>query len=661
MFKRIATIIFSLSVCGLFAQNNVGPGNALDFNGSGDYVDLGPNLQSMTLPITVCMWVNPDQASHKTVFASNATATQSTYHGVWLNVGSDRVGLHMGNGTGGFGSSSRSTYLVMFPNDFYGEWIHIAAVYRGIGNMDLYINGEIQSGSYSGTTAAWSNSFSGNAWLGKGQSDLTGYYTGEVDNFSVWGRELTITEIRDLMCSKHVGGQPDLLMAYDFNETAGATTFSNSGSAGASGTRVGPTTTQSTAPIGDTSVHAYAATGSGYFTNQSVTLTIANQDFTAAGLAMPSRGVHLYRIDNDPSISATGCTSPHAWGVWVSDFDFSNDDPFDVSASPSSIAESRDNIGDTWQTNPGPVTGITYQSEFIVSGSLTVQLLPEDTTVCPGETVPITLPNGLTYTWDDGSTSASRTLGPGTYIVTASSGGCSTEDTIVITEFTVNALPFTDTTTCDSVLFIAPAGTTVMWPDGGGGNRYLFPGTYVVSVTSGTCSFTQVITVGVSSPASISYFPVYNICDDEDLTFTIPSDYSTVDWSDGETGNTRVITESGTYDFTAYSACGTVTGSFEVFVEACQDLHLWIPTAFSPNGDGTNDYFFIPNLGGVDFRWRIINRWGAEIFATSDPDAFWDGTFRGEKVQDGAYVMIINYIDRSGTPQVKRQSLTVIH
>ncbi|NVK26723.1 MAG: gliding motility-associated C-terminal domain-containing protein [Flavobacteriia bacterium] len=661
MLKSLATLLFSIFLIPLCAQNNVGPGNAIEFDGQSDYIDLGPNLQNITLPLTVTMWVKPDNQTLRTVFASNKTATQSNYHGVWINIANDRIALNMGAGSGGFSASGRSSYLVTFPSDFHGEWIHVVAVFRGMGDMVVYVNGDVLAGSYTGSGSSWSNAQSGNAWLGQGRSTVYNNWGGSVDNLSVWERELNITEIRDMMTTKLSAPAPNLLMGYDFNEGAGATLFSNIGAAGATATRNGATTIQSTAPIGDTSTYVYASTGSGYFTNQSATLSIGDQNFTVSSLATPSRGVFLYRIDNDPSITATGCVSPHAWGIWVADWDFSNDDPFDVSASPMTITEVRDNAGDAWQVNPGPLTGVEYQAEFTIEGSMISQFLPEDTTVCPGETVPITLPNGPSYAWDDGSTSANRNLGPGTYIVTASAGGCSAEDTIVIDEFSVNSLPFTDTTTCDSVLFITPAGITVMWPDGSQGNRYLFPGTYIVSVTSGSCSFTETINVGVSSPVSISYLPVYNICDDEELTFSIPTDYTTVDWADGTTGNTRVISESGTYAFTAQSACGTVTGSFDVFVETCQDLYLWIPTAFSPNGDGTNDFFSIPNLGGVEFRWRIIDRWGTEIFATSDSDAYWDGTYQGDKVQEGAYIFIINYIDRHGTPQLIRQTLLVLH
>jgi gliding motility-associated-like protein len=56
-------------------------------------------------------------------------------------------------------------------------------------------------------------------------------------------------------------------------------------------------------------------------------------------------------------------------------------------------------------------------------------------------------------------------------------------------------------------------------------------------------------------------------------------------------------------------------------------LTLIIPDAFSPNGDGVNDVFFIPNVSSYpNNKLKIFNRWGAEIFQASPYKNDWDGT-----------------------------------
>lgn len=65
----------------------------------------------------------------------------------------------------------------------------------------------------------------------------------------------------------------------------------------------------------------------------------------------------------------------------------------------------------------------------------------------------------------------------------------------------------------------------------------------------------------------------------------------------------------------------------------------FVPTAFSPNGDGKNDFLFLrsPRLASVDF--RIFDRWGQEMFVTTDQGIGWDGNNKaGTPAVQGVYV-----------------------
>lgn len=74
---------------------------------------------------------------------------------------------------------------------------------------------------------------------------------------------------------------------------------------------------------------------------------------------------------------------------------------------------------------------------------------------------------------------------------------------------------------------------------------------------------------------------------------------------------------------------------------------IYIPNAFSPNGDGTNDYFHISgiNLTGSDFSIQIFNRWGQQVFSSTDVCREWDGTANGEVCPQGVYTYSIFYTD----------------
>jgi gliding motility-associated-like protein len=69
--------------------------------------------------------------------------------------------------------------------------------------------------------------------------------------------------------------------------------------------------------------------------------------------------------------------------------------------------------------------------------------------------------------------------------------------------------------------------------------------------------------------------------------------------------------------------------------------NLYTPNAFTPNGDGINDYFSVGFRNLVEFKVLIVNRWGEIIYTSPDPSFKWDGTFKGELVQSDVYVYMI--------------------
>ncbi len=85
------------------------------------------------------------------------------------------------------------------------------------------------------------------------------------------------------------------------------------------------------------------------------------------------------------------------------------------------------------------------------------------------------------------------------------------------------------------------------------------------------------------------------------------------------------------------------TGKVQVIV-LCQGSLVFVPNTFSPNGDGSNDVFYVRGKGLDRVKsLRIFNRWGEAVFekqnfAANDPTVGWDGTFRGKKLSADVYV-----------------------
>ena len=72
-----------------------------------------------------------------------------------------------------------------------------------------------------------------------------------------------------------------------------------------------------------------------------------------------------------------------------------------------------------------------------------------------------------------------------------------------------------------------------------------------------------------------------------------------------------------------------------------EESGITVPNAFSPNGDGINDEYFIDAVGIQTLDWKIFDRWGQVVFESDQPDAKWDGRFKGADVPEGVYTYVI--------------------
>ena len=75
---------------------------------------------------------------------------------------------------------------------------------------------------------------------------------------------------------------------------------------------------------------------------------------------------------------------------------------------------------------------------------------------------------------------------------------------------------------------------------------------------------------------------------------------------------------------------------------------IFIPTAFTPNGDGENDQLYVRGQNIQDLNLMIFNQWGEMIFQSFSKTFGWDGTVNGKNAQIGNYVFLLEYIDQNG-------------
>jgi gliding motility-associated-like protein len=91
----------------------------------------------------------------------------------------------------------------------------------------------------------------------------------------------------------------------------------------------------------------------------------------------------------------------------------------------------------------------------------------------------------------------------------------------------------------------------------------------------------------------------------------------------------------------AFSRSNTLTLKYE--------LEIYVPKAFTPNNDGLNDTLEVFGLPtDVEVITRIYNRWGQQLYSSTDPENGWDGTINGKLAPEGTYVYEISFQTSDG-------------
>lgn len=102
------------------------------------------------------------------------------------------------------------------------------------------------------------------------------------------------------------------------------------------------------------------------------------------------------------------------------------------------------------------------------------------------------------------------------------------------------------------------------------------------------------------------------------------------------------VLENKVYKVTAYKQGNNQISSTSNYAEVIPPVNIYIPNAFTPNGDGINDSFGVKGEGIRNFHLYIYNRWGEKIFETTNPKQHWDGLYAGQPAEQGSYVVQVS-------------------
>lgn len=116
-------------------------------------------------------------------------------------------------------------------------------------------------------------------------------------------------------------------------------------------------------------------------------------------------------------------------------------------------------------------------------------------------------------------------------------------------------------------------------------------------------------------------------------------------------------------DSGTYTVCQYVESDFGCKDTLCKEIiingqyNIYVPSAFTPNGDGTNDTFY-PSLYGVtdfEFSFRVFDRWGLLLYESDDPlNVEWDGFYLGDPVEVDVYVWQLRCFNKYENESIKK-------
>jgi gliding motility-associated-like protein len=87
---------------------------------------------------------------------------------------------------------------------------------------------------------------------------------------------------------------------------------------------------------------------------------------------------------------------------------------------------------------------------------------------------------------------------------------------------------------------------------------------------------------------------------------------------------------------------------------------IYIPNAFSPNGDGINEYFFVDGQNITNLKMFIFDRWGELLVETDNKNFKWDGTYKGDVCQEGVYIYYVTTKGANGTENEFKGTITLV-
>jgi len=98
----------------------------------------------------------------------------------------------------------------------------------------------------------------------------------------------------------------------------------------------------------------------------------------------------------------------------------------------------------------------------------------------------------------------------------------------------------------------------------------------------------------------------------------------------------------------------------EVIEPDCEEPYIYVPSAFTPNGDNQNDILYFRSNNVLDFHFSVFDRWGEKVFETYNQSIGWDGTYKDEALPQSVYVYYYELTCPNGYKLFKKGNITLM-
>ncbi|MDB4515967.1 gliding motility-associated C-terminal domain-containing protein [Crocinitomicaceae bacterium] len=279
---------------------------------------------------------------------------------------------------------------------------------------------------------------------------------------------------------------------------------------------------------------------------------------------------------------------------------------------------------------------------------------------------------------------------PGMYYIEASNDGCSLVDSVYIdfigSSITLSAndsicvgestlitatnsnplISFTYEWTPDSVIVTPSTSNQVNIAPSA--SQYV----YVTASSNNGCVVTDSIQIyvgNIPNGSVIASASEYLVPEGGTVTLIGEPSGLSYEWSPG-VGVTNVnaqITEAEIFESTIYTLTATDgicsrtdTVQVNVFQYLCGNPYVYVPNAFSPNGDNQNEVLFVRGALVEKMVFRIYDRWGELVFESFDRGIGWDGTFRGKQMDPDTYDYYLEVTCIGGDEEIIKGNITLL-